>query len=57
MYLSVLLNLKFGDFGIDYGIRRKYWPLSGSVSDINQNSGFGRSLRLGGKNVEKGLTK
>ena len=33
-------------FGIGYGIGRKYQPIrvSVSVSDLNQNSGFGRSL-------------
>jgi hypothetical protein len=33
-------------FGIRYGIGRKYRPIrvSVSVSDRNQNSGFGRSL-------------
>ena len=33
-------------FGIGYGIGRKYRPIrvSVSVSDRNQNSGFGRSL-------------
>ena len=35
-------------FGIGYGIGRKYRPIrvSVSVSDRNQNSGFGRSLLL-----------
>ena len=38
-------SLKFG-FGIGYGIGRKYRPIRVSVlvSDLNQNSGFGRSL-------------
>jgi hypothetical protein len=42
-----VLHLKFGGFGIDYGIGRKYWPIRVSVlvSDVNQNSGFGRSLK------------
>ena len=35
-------------FGIGYGISLKYWPIwvSVSVLDLNQNSGFGRSLFL-----------
>ena len=42
----VLLHLNFCGFGIGFGIGRKYWPIrvSVSVSDLNQNSGFGRSL-------------
>ena len=33
-------------FGIGYGIGQKYWPIRVSVSvlDLNQNSGFDRSL-------------
>ena len=44
-YVSVLLHLKFGGFGIGYGIGRKYLPNSAlvSVSDLHQNSDFGRS--------------
>ena len=44
-YVSILLHLKFGGFGIGYGIGQKYQPIrvSVSVSDLNQNSGFGRS--------------
>ena len=40
-----ILPLKCG-FGIGYGIGRKYNPIwvSVSVSDLNQNSGFGRTL-------------
>ena len=36
-------------FGISYGIGRKYWPMlvSVSVSDLNKNSGFGRTLVCG----------
>ena len=30
--------------GIGYGIGRKYRPIWVSVSDLNQNSGFGRTL-------------
>ena len=43
-YVSVLIHLKFGGFGNC----RKYRPIrvSFSVSDLNQNSGFGRSLTL-----------
>ena len=35
-------------FGIGYGIGRKYRPMwiSVSVSDLNQNSGFSRTLFL-----------
>ena len=45
-YVSVLLHLKFGGFGIGYGIGRKYRPIWVSVwiLDLNQNSGFGRTL-------------
>ena len=34
-------------FGIGYGIGRKYLPIlvSVSVSDLNQNNGFGRTLK------------
>ena len=41
-----VLHLKFGGFGIDYGIGRKYWPIRVSVlvSDVNQNRGLGRTL-------------
>ena len=35
--------LKCG-FGIGYNISRKYRPISVSVLDLNQNSGFGRTL-------------
>ena len=44
-YVSILLHLKFGGFGIGYGIGRKYQPIRVSVlvSDLNQNR-FGRSL-------------
>ena len=40
-----IFPLKCG-FGIGYGIGRKYQPIqvSVSVSDLNQNSGFGRTL-------------
>ena len=40
-----ILPLNYG-FGIDYGIGQKYLPIwvSVSVSDLNQNSGFGRTL-------------
>ena len=40
-----IFSLKCG-FGIGYGIGRKYWPIwvSVSVSDLNQNSGVGRTL-------------
>ena len=46
LMLSVT-RLKFS-FGIDYGIGQKYLPIwvSVSVSDLNQNSGFGRTLLL-----------
>ena len=42
----VLLHLKFCGFGIGFGIGRKYRPIrvSDSLSGLNQNSGFGRSL-------------
>jgi hypothetical protein len=45
-YISILVNLKFGGFGMGYGIVRKYWPLwvLVSVLNLNQSSGFGRSL-------------
>ena len=45
-YVSVLLHLKFGGFGIGYSIGRKYRQItiSVSVSDQDQNSDFGRSL-------------
>ena len=33
-------------FGISYSIGRKYWPILVSVSDLNQNSGFGCSAPL-----------
>ena len=38
-------SLKCG-FGIGYGIGQKYWPIwvAVSVSDLNQNIGFGRTL-------------
>ena len=41
-YVSILLNLKFGGFGIGYVIGRKYRPIRVSVLvlDINQNSGL-----------------
>ena len=45
-YVSILLHLKFGGLGIGYGIGRKYWPIWVLVSDLNQNSGFGRTLHL-----------
>ena len=37
---------KICGFGIGYGISQNHWPIriSVSVSDRNQNSGFGRSL-------------
>ena len=46
-YVSILLILKFGSYGIGYGIGQKYRPIrvSVSVSDLNQKNGFGRSLR------------
>ena len=31
-------------FGIGYGIGRKYLPIWVSVLNLNQNSGFGRTL-------------
>ena len=43
------LKCGFGiSFGIGYGISRKYQPIwvSVSVSDLNQNSGFGRTLLI-----------
>ena len=42
---NLIFPLKCG-FGIGYGIGRKYQPIwvSVSVSDGNQNSGFGRTL-------------
>ena len=45
-YVSILLHLKFGGFVISYGISQKYSSIrvSVSVSDLNQNSGFGHSL-------------
>jgi hypothetical protein len=45
-YISILVNLKFGGFGMGYGIGRKYWPIwvLVSVLNLNQSSGFGRSL-------------
>ena len=47
-YVSILLNLKFGGFGIGYSIDRKYRPIRVLVLDLlNQNSGFGRSLQFG----------
>ena len=50
-YVNVLLHLKFGGFSIGYGIGKKYRPIkvSVSVSDQNQNSGFGRSLCNSGR--------
>ena len=41
----LVTTLKCG-FGICYGIGRKYWPIwvSVLVLDLNQNSGFGRTL-------------
>ena len=33
-------------FGIGYGIGQKYQPIWVSVSDLKQNSGFGRTLPL-----------
>ena len=44
----MILPLKCG-FGIGYGIGRKYRPIwvSVSVSDLDQNSGFGRTLIAG----------
>ena len=44
LYVSELLHLKFGCFGINYGIGRKYLPIWVLVSDLNHNSGFGQSL-------------
>ena len=43
---NYILPLKCG-FGIGYGIGRKYPPIwvSVSVSDLNQNCGFGRTLK------------
>ena len=38
-----IFSLKCG-FGIGYGIGRMYRPVWVSVSDLNQNSGFGRTL-------------
>ena len=43
--VNQIFPLKCG-FGIGYGIGRKYQPIQVSVSDRNQNSGFGRSLLL-----------
>ena len=40
-----ILPLKWG-LGIGYGIGLKYWSIWVSVSDLNQNSGFGRTLIL-----------
>ena len=40
----MLQHLKYGSFGIGYGIGRKYQPIWVSVVDLNQISGFGRSL-------------
>jgi hypothetical protein len=40
---NYILPLKCG-FGIGYGIGRKYPPILVSVSDLNQNCGFGRTL-------------
>ena len=44
-------------FGIGYGIGRKYRPIrvSVSVSDRNQNSGFGRSLRYSNTSSKNAL--
>ena len=43
--VTYILPLKYG-FGIGYGIGQKYPPIwvSVSVSDLNQNSGFGPTL-------------
>ena len=40
-------------FGIGYDIGRKYWPIRVWVwvSDLNQNSGFGRSLSCANHNI------
>ena len=40
---KINLDLKCG-FSIGYGIGRKYQPILVSVSVLNQNSGFGRTL-------------
>ena len=40
---NYILPLKC-NFGISYGIGQKYLPIWVSVSDLNQNSGFGRTL-------------
>ena len=40
-----IFSLKCG-FGIDYGIGQKYRPIWVSVSDLNQNNGFGRTLKV-----------
>ena len=42
---NYIFSLKCG-FGIGYGIGPKYWPIwvSVSVSNLNQNSGFSRTL-------------
>ena len=44
-------------FGIGYGICRNYQPIwvLVSVSDQNQNSGFGRTLQLAQKKVLNGI--
>ena len=39
-YVSILLNMKFGGFGIGYGIGRKYRP------KVSANWGFGFGNRL-----------
>ena len=39
---TLLITLKCG-FGIGFGIGWKYWPLQVLVSNLNQNSGFGRT--------------
>ena len=43
-YVSILLNLKFGGFGIGYSIGRKYRSIWVSVLELNQNSVFSRTL-------------
>ena len=40
--VNQIFPLKCG-FGIGYGIGQKYQPIWVSVSDRNQNSGFGRT--------------
>ena len=53
-----ILPLKCG-FGIGYDIGREYWPIwvSVSVSELNQNDGFGRTLPTAKSSMKKASVK